>query len=158
MRDNTRMTRVYRSRVDWWLGAVLAIGGGIALVSGVTALVAGAPAVPALLGIVVGGGLPCWLLLGTTYELDDTMLRVRCGPLRWRIPLAEITGTAPTSNPLSSPALSLRRLRIEYGAGRWLMISPRDEDDFLRELGVRSTRARERRAPAVGAGGGRSAS
>jgi hypothetical protein len=152
MGDNTRMTRVYRSRVDWWLGAVLAAGGGVSLVSSVAALVAGAPPAPALLGIVAGVGLPCWLLLGTTYALDDTTLRVRSGPLRWRIPLADITGTAPTSNPLSSPALSLRRLRIEYGAGRSLMISPRDEDDFLRELGARSARARERREPALGAG------
>jgi hypothetical protein len=38
---------------------------------------------------------------------------------------------------LTSPAFSLDRLRIEYGRGRWIMISPRDKDGFLRELEVR---------------------
>jgi hypothetical protein len=40
----------------------------------------------------------------------------------------------PTRNPLSSPALSLDRLRIEYGQGRAIMISPADKGPFLRAL------------------------
>jgi hypothetical protein len=43
----------------------------------------------------------------------------------------DITAITPTSNPLSSPALSLDRLRIDYGKGRSVMISPRDKQGFL---------------------------
>ena len=75
-----------------------------------------------------------WVLAATDYTLTDTDLRVRSGPFRWRVPLHEIRSIAPTHNPLSSPALSLDRLRIEHGERKWLMISPRDKDGFLREL------------------------
>jgi hypothetical protein len=35
---------------------------------------------------------------------------------------------------LSSPACSLGRLRIEYGRSRSILISPKNREDFLREL------------------------
>jgi hypothetical protein len=140
------MTRVFRSRVDGWLAVLLVLAMAITLTTSLAALAAGGPAWPAGFGLLLGFGLPAWIVLSTRYTLDDTTLHVRSGPFSWRIPLAEVTGTAQTSNPLSSPALSLRRLRIDYGAGRSLMISPRDEDDFVRELETRSARARERRA------------
>jgi hypothetical protein len=63
-------------------------------------------------------------------------LVVRSGPFKWCIPIADITSITPTSNPLSSPALSLDRLRIEYGRGHLLMISPRDKEQFVRDLVV----------------------
>lgn len=54
------------------------------------------------------------------------------------VPAMAATGyvalTSLTSNPLASPALSLDRLKIEYGQGHWIMISPRDREGFLREL------------------------
>jgi len=61
-------------------------------------------------------------------------LLVRSGPFRWRVPIADIVRITPTTNALSSPALSLDRLRIEYGRGSAIMISPRDKDQFLRDL------------------------
>jgi hypothetical protein len=39
-----------------------------------------------------------------------------------------------TRNPLSSPAMSLDRLRIEYGQGKAIMISPEPRAEFLRQL------------------------
>lgn len=51
--------------------------------------------------------------------------------------LEDIERVSRTSNPLSSPALSLKRLRIEYGGGRSEMMSPDDEEAFLRELEIR---------------------
>jgi hypothetical protein len=83
-----------------------------------------------LLGVL----LPAWLLLGTDYVLDQEHLKIRCGPFRWSIPVREIRHVEPTRNPLSSPALSLDRLRIEYGNGKSLMISPRDTEQFLADL------------------------
>jgi len=85
--------------------------------------------------LVLGAGLPLWVLLGTRYELTPGRLRIRCGPFRWTTPLNEIRAVEPTRNPLSSPALSLvDRLRIDYGRGSSVMISPRDKARFLAEL------------------------
>ena len=53
------------------------------------------------------------------------------------MPLAAIDAVEPARNPLSSPACSLDRLRIEYGAKR-IMISPLDKAGFLRALAARA--------------------
>jgi hypothetical protein len=47
------------------------------------------------------------------------------------------TAAAGERGALSSPALSLDRLRVEYGRSQWLMISPADKERFLRELNAR---------------------
>ena len=53
------------------------------------------------------------------------------------MPLAAIASVEPTRNPLSSPACSLGRLRIRYGA-KQIMISPLDRVGFLRALAARA--------------------
>ena len=78
---------------------------------------------------------PLWTLVGTWYALDSNALYVRSGPFRWTISLREIHSvTAARDYMRSSPALSLDRLRIEYGSGRSIMISPRDKEAFMRDL------------------------
>jgi Bacterial PH domain len=59
---------------------------------------------------------------------------VRSGPFHWTIPLREIRSVRPTQDVRSGPALSFDRLRVEFGAGRVLLISPRDRDAFLADL------------------------
>jgi hypothetical protein len=69
------------------------------------------------------------------------MLRIRCGPISWRIAIREITAVDQTRNPISSPAMSLDRLRIEYGAGNAVMISPEPREEFVRQLEYRRRQA-----------------
>jgi len=83
---------------------------------------------------VVGVGLPLWLLFSTRYTLEATYLLAQSGPFKWVVPLADIKSITPSNNPLSSPALSLDRLRIDYGKGRMLLISPRDKEQFLQDV------------------------
>ena len=88
-----------------------------------------------------------WTALGTSYTLDARSLHVRCGPFRWTIALSEIHSVTPTRDARSSPALSLDRLRIEYGARRPILISPRDQEAFLRDLEQRRGGCTELSAP-----------
>ena len=130
------MVAVHKSKIDTWLVAVLAIASGASLF-GAAVTVAEGSAIAWALGVFIAGigaGLPIWLLSSTRYTLEPDRLIVQSGPFKWRVPVADITGVTPTGNPLSSPALSLDRLRIDYGRGVSLMISPRDKDKFLSDL------------------------
>ncbi|UCE32806.1 MAG: PH domain-containing protein [Burkholderiales bacterium] len=132
------MPRFHRSKVDPWLRLVIVAGALLAL-AGTVAMAATPQPVVRLLAVpiaVLGAVLPLWVLLGTTYRLEPQSLEVRCGPFRWHVPIREIQDVRPTRNPLSSPALSLDRLRIEYGERSAIMISPRDRERFLRELSL----------------------
>lgn len=82
-------------------------------------------------------GLPIWLLARTYYTFEGTDLVVRSGPFNWRIPLEQIRGVEPTRSPLSNPALSLDRLRIDYGSNGSIMVSPADKEGFLRQINAR---------------------
>lgn len=98
----------------------------------------GPSAIPLSLAAVVTLIGPCiWVLTSTYYLFDGAELRVRCGPLRWQIPLDQIHNVEPTRNPMSSAALSLDRLRIDYGRGKFVLVSPADKAGFLRELNAR---------------------
>lgn len=88
-----------------------------------------------------------WLALGTSYTLDARSLHIRCGPFRWTIALKEIHSVTPTRDAGSSPALSLDRLRVEYGARRRILISPRDQEAFLRDLEHRRSQCTGLSAP-----------
>jgi hypothetical protein len=128
--------KVYRSKIDAWLLVVLIAG---MAVSGFGALqvIAAGTAGGWWTGIaiaLVGIGLPLWLLVATYYRFEGDELTVRCGPFRWRIPISEIAEVAPTSNPISSPALSLDRLKIVFGKGRTLLVSPREKEGFRSEI------------------------
>ena len=90
---------------------------------------------PALL---LPAALPLWLLRTTDYTITDTHLRIRCGPLRWSVPLADVRAIGPTRNALSSPALSLDRLRIEYSHSLAVLVSPDDKEGFLGALRTRA--------------------
>ena len=125
-----------RSKIDGWLAAVLLLSIAL-LVAGLWTAHAQDGPLPVALALpilLLGAGLPLWILAGTHYTFVGDALVVRCGPFRWRIPLREIRSVTPTRDMLASPALSLDRLRIDYGVGRTVMVSPADKDAFLRAL------------------------
>jgi uncharacterized membrane protein YdbT with pleckstrin-like domain len=130
------MFKVYRSKVDAWLGVIL-----------------GAVPIPlafiiwklfhesvhgkwfvALPIFFIGICLPVSLLTFTSYTITEKSLSIRSGLFKWEIPLNEISKIEPTNDALSSPALSLDRLRIEYGQDKSIMISPLNKAEFIRDL------------------------
>src|SRR5258707_12255527 len=80
------------------------------------------------------------------YEVTSTDLIVRCGPFRTIVPLDTIVEVFPTNNPLSAPAPSLDRLRINYrkktGRKWFTLISPKDKEGFVRDLASAAPRLR----------------
>lgn len=126
----------FRSKVDTWLVLVLVAAALVALVvaGAASRQVSGIALLAPLAVLVVGAALPMWILASTTYVVESGTLHVRSGPFAWRIPVSSITSIRPTRSPLSSPALSLKRLRVEYGTGKSILVSPGDEQAFIRAI------------------------
>lgn len=82
--------------------------------------------------------LVIWLpVFNTYYVVENNTLIIKSLVFRWKININDITQIEPTHNPLSSPALSLDRLKISYmknGRIAKVMISPKDKKGFLNTL------------------------
>lgn len=124
----------FRSKVDAWLVAALAALVGFPLLMSIGAMRSANVPGGALLLMVLPIAFVIWIFTTTFYVVTATDLVVRSGPVNRRIPLTSITGVRATRNPLSSPALSLDRLEIEYNPGRSILISPVDKEAFIQLL------------------------
>jgi hypothetical protein len=132
----------YPTKKDLWLVLIIVACGAVLLVQA---------------GVLIAtkgfGRAETWIICGVTlfyfgilrllaypvnYEIKGSTLEIHSGVfMKYSIPLASISGVRPTRNPLSSPAWSLDRLRVEYlknGRTRYILISPREKEAFLRNL------------------------
>ena len=76
----------------------------------------------------------CFLWFGLKYVLDNKVLLVKIGPIIiYRIAIKEIVSVNRSFNPLSSPAASLKRIKIDFKKGSTL-ISPVREKEFISDL------------------------
>ena len=144
---STATTEWYPSKVDWWLVPLLSLAPVASIVACISLVLEGQlAALPwAVGGVLFVLGVYLGLVIPMKYGLDDTTLVVRFGICRQRIALADILEVRPTHNPLSSPALSLDRLRIQFGPGLFkvVLISPADRDRFLDDLAGKAGLTRE---------------
>ncbi len=75
------------------------------------------------------------MYLTTRYTINQGHLHIVSGFLyKKEIPLYSIISITPSRNPISSPTFSLDRLEIRYGTGDYVLISPKQKEDFLREI------------------------
>jgi pimeloyl-ACP methyl ester carboxylesterase len=130
---------VYRSKVDLWLAVVLVGTLAVSLVAVYGMLRSGSPGemIVAAFTILLLAGVGA-LVVPIRYTIGATELVVRAGVMRIRIPLDRIRRVYPSRSLVSSPALSLDRLAVEYRAGPYsrptVYISPERQEQFLREL------------------------
>ncbi|OAT82530.1 hypothetical protein A6P54_08245 [Bacillus sp. MKU004] len=75
-----------------------------------------------------------WLIAATYYEISGEELKIAAGPIRYTIHIHTIRSIEASKNPISSPALSLDRLRIDYNQSNVVYISPKDKKEFTDEL------------------------
>jgi len=128
----------FKSKIDRWIMVLLVV----VIITQIWAIStaatqAGDPLVTTgiiLLGIAVVA-LMLWLIIGTHYTVDRGTLRIVSGPFRWKVAIDQISSVEATKSPLSSPALSLDRLRVRYGKNRRILISPADRAGFLKAIG-----------------------
>lgn len=121
------MKKVFRSRIDWWLAAILIF-------------VAVAPIVSAC----INGVFDLWTvvislfilsLFRTVYVVNDSKLRVWVGVIPYgKKEIGQIKSVHRTSSLISSPALSIDRLAITFVNGDRLIISPKDREEFVAAL------------------------
>jgi hypothetical protein len=105
-------TIVFRSRIDLLLAGLVLVPLLLAVALAAQRAVArgqrpNAVVLATLLGSVA---LVVWIGATTAYRLTDRELLVSSGPLRVRVPLAQIQRITRTRSVLSAPALSLVRL------------------------------------------------
>lgn len=135
----------FPSKIDGWLIPVMVVSFAGLLVALIAVMITPTPwffrglvtAVLILLTVLVFS-----IFRSTYYLVTATDLRVVSGPFRWTIALSDITGVTPTRNPLSSPALSLDRLKVSYGERKFVLISPEDKAGFIKAIGA-ATKADE---------------
>ena len=131
--------RTFSSAVDAWLAVLLGLVAALVPVLVGAALLADDAATAA--GLAGSALFIAAILVGLVWPVHYTCaaehLIVRSGLVLYQVPYREIRSVAPSRALWSSPALSLDRLRIDYGT-RWLLISPRDRRAFLTELRLRA--------------------
>jgi membrane protein YdbS with pleckstrin-like domain len=128
---------IHYSKKDAWLVAVVTVAILLPLLISLSLFfetggnwVAGATPLLALVILVLVLALSYPLY----YEITPSGLTIRAGILvRQQIPLDSIREVFPTRNPLSAPAWSLDRLRVNYEGG-YALISPKDKASFMEEL------------------------
>lgn len=117
--------KVYRSKVDWWLIIIIFIVFCYPIVEGILTK-------EYFLSLTFLGILSLVFLLfkSIKYKIDGEKLIV------WtkKIDIKTIRKVYSTSNPLSSPALSLDRIAVVYNKYDEVLISPKEREDFVAEL------------------------
>lgn len=128
---------VFRSRIDAWLLVVLLTSAAAVLAAALQVANAGAGWLVALPLVLVGVGLPLWVLASTKYTLSKDTLIAQSGPFVWKVKIKDIVEVTETRLAISGPALSLDRVAIKYRPGKFsrlLLVSPKDKAGFMHAI------------------------
>lgn len=132
----------FRSKIDWWLLLIFVVITANILMKIYEAnhhysLASNFPHLIIYSLIIFLIWLP---IFNTYYMVENNILIIKSLVFRWKINIDDITQIEPTHNPLSSPALSLDRLKIYYmknGEISSVMISPKDKERFFQAINKR---------------------
>ncbi|MCG5225520.1 PH domain-containing protein [Acinetobacter pittii] len=132
----------FRSKIDWWLLLIFIVITAIILMKIYEAnhhysLASNFPHLIIYSLIIFLIWLP---IFNTYYVVENNTLMIKSLVFRWKINIDDITQIEPTHNPLSSPALSLDRLKIYYIKNEKIatvMISPKNKEAFLQAINKR---------------------
>ena len=121
--------KIYKSKIDWWLGLVLVYPIFRSIVSIIEGKWIG------YLGIVLCFLFIVFISKSTRYIIDENQLIVKSMFIvNCKIEISRIKKIEKTNSILSSPALSLDRMAIMYNKFDEVYISPKDKQAFIEEL------------------------
>ncbi len=127
----------FASKTDWWMPVMIAIVIGSAPIAIWLSSPKGLPrqVVPVLaVSLLFPVGLLVWMWVTTIYVISGNELRIACGPMKMTVPIDSISRIRSSHSVVSSPALSLSRLAIQYGRFQEVLISPADRQGFIRAI------------------------
>lgn len=122
---------VYRSKIDTWLLILIFAPLLFAVYAALESGEYGGLIILVLVILFI-----IYLFISTKYLIKNNILIVEAGfLLNKKIPVQDIKSVTKTNNPLSSPALSLKRLEMKYGNSfDYILISPLRRDEFIKHL------------------------
>ena len=121
--------KVFKSKIDWWFGLLLVYP----IFMSVKSMLLGEWV--GLLGLSIVVVLILFFSKTTRYIINDNQLIVMSTWIVYeRIDISKITKIEKTNSILSSPALSLDRIRIRYNKYDEVLISPKVKKEFIDEL------------------------
>lgn len=130
----------YKSKVDLWIAIILIL----IVVLGLFWIIDSiffSPSTKDSIGLGISGILMILsviIFIPVNYTLLESQLLIRFGLFRHRINYRDIKSVKRTFNVLSSPALSLKRIEIQYSKGiGFTLISPNDIESFVKDLSVK---------------------
>jgi membrane protein YdbS with pleckstrin-like domain len=82
------------------------------------------------------------IIIPCRYTFLDDGLLIQSGLIKKKIDYHLMRDVTPSRNPLSAPALSLRRVKIKFDRG-FALVSPKRRDEFIVELKRRIYQERE---------------
>ena len=86
-----------------------------------------------LIGLIAIG-LLIWIWFGTGYRIENETIKIQNGPFKWKISIKEINSISKRKSLLATPALSVDRLVLQYGKYGDMLLSPKNECEFIELL------------------------
>ena len=133
-------SKTYKSNVDLWIAIILILVVVLGVFSIILSIFFGT-SVNESIGLGITGIvmiLSVLIFLPVNYTLLESQLLIRFGLFRHRINYQDIKSVKKTFNLLSSPALSLKRIEIQYSKGiGFTLISPNDIESFVKDLSIK---------------------
>ena len=130
----------YKSKVDLWIAILLILVVVLGIYFTILSIFFSA-SVKESIGLGITGVLmilSVLIFIPVNYTLLESQLLIRFGLFRYRINYQDIKSVKKTFNPLSSPALSLKRIEIQYSKGiGFTLISPNDIESFIKDLSIK---------------------
>lgn len=133
----------FKTKIDWWLNVILIAIVALSMYLLVSAAInkSTAQLFSAVCFMLITAIIIAPLYFFTYYEIsDDGILFVKSGYFyKKKIKISSIKAITPTNNPVSSAAMSARRIAIYYDTGKKdrlsiEYISPDKKTEFIEEL------------------------
>lgn len=132
--------QVFHSKKDWWVVAFIICMSGLLIQLLLTMQAKGTmQQYPMHSAVYILTVLLLWWPFNTRYLIFAEQLNIRSMFVGWQIPLQNIQRISPSQDLSAAPALSIKRLKIEYvqdGKTKFVMVSPKDPQAFAKAIGV----------------------